>query len=65
MIVPPRPLPAAYAVPCPAPIEPMNASADAIAVALKDMYDLYGLCAGRLHELVNYLEQDQQKEQPR
>lgn len=57
MIAPPRPLPAAYAVPCPAPIEPMNASADAIALALKDMYDLYGLCAGRLLELVNYLQE--------
>ncbi len=37
----------------------MNNSADAVAVALKEMYDLYGLCAGRLTELVNYLEQEQ------
>lgn len=58
-IVQPRPLPAALAVSCPPPTEAMNNSADAVAVALKEMYDLYGLCAGRLTELVNYLEQEQ------
>lgn len=52
-----RPLPAALAVQCPAPIELMDNSADAGAVALKEMYDLYGLCAGRLVDLVKYLQE--------
>ncbi|MFT4190855.1 MAG: hypothetical protein QM617_04930 [Comamonas sp.] len=29
---------------------------DAIALALKEMYDLYGLCAGRHFELVDWLD---------
>jgi hypothetical protein len=29
---------------------------DAVVLALKDMYDLYGLCAGRLVDLLNWLE---------
>lgn len=44
---------------CPPPVEPMNNSADAAAVALKELYDQYGICAGRLVDLVNYLEQEQ------
>lgn len=35
----------------------MDNSADAGAVALKEMYDLYGLCAGRLVDLVKYLQE--------
>ena len=58
-VAPPRPLPAEYAVQCPPPVEPMNNSADAAAVALKELYDQYGICAGRLVDLVNYLEQEQ------
>lgn len=57
----PRPLPAVLAVPCPPPIEVMNSHADSIAVGLKEMYDLYGLCAGRLVDLVQYLEQEQSR----
>lgn len=57
MIVQRPPLPAALATQCPAPVEPMNNSADAMVIALKQMYDLYGLCAGRLVELVRYLQE--------
>ena len=35
----------------------MNEHADAALIALKEMYDLYGECGGRLTDLVNYLEQ--------
>lgn len=56
MLAPPRPLPAEYAAQCPPPVEPADNSADAGAVALKELYDQYGLCAGRLVDLVNYLE---------
>ncbi|MGH1447896.1 MAG: hypothetical protein ACRBBM_00525 [Pseudomonadaceae bacterium] len=31
-------------------------SADAALLTLKQLYDQYGLCAGRLVETVNYLE---------
>jgi len=31
-----------------------------VAVALKDMYDLYGICAGRLVDLLDYLDEGQQ-----
>lgn len=57
MIEPPRPLPAEYAVQCPPPVEQANNSGDAAAVALKELYDQYGLCAGRLVDLVNYLQE--------
>ncbi|WP_420553991.1 hypothetical protein [Neptuniibacter marinus] len=32
------------------PIEPADNSADAAAVALKQLYDQYGECAGRFYE---------------
>ena len=35
----------------------MNEHVDAALIALKEMYDLYGECGGRLMDLVNYLEQ--------
>lgn len=53
---PPTPLPAEYAAQCPPPIEPADNSADAGLVALKEMYDLYGTCAGRHVDLVNWIE---------
>jgi hypothetical protein len=28
---------------------------DAVVIALKDMYDLYGACAGRMVDLLNWL----------
>lgn len=30
-----------------------------MSVALKDLYDLYGLCAGRMADLLDYLERPQ------
>ena len=52
-----KPLPAAYVVPCQPPASMMNEHVDAALIALKEMYDLYGECGGRLMDLVNYLEQ--------
>lgn len=57
VIVPHRPLPAALMIPCPPPVAMTAASADAALLALRDMYDLYGLCGGRLLELQQYLEE--------
>lgn len=58
---PPRPLPAAYAVQCSAPPPaPSTREVDPVAVALKDMYDLYGICAGRLVDLLDYFDEGQQ-----
>jgi len=42
---------------CPPPVEPHDNSADAAVVALKELYDQYGECAGRLVDLVNYLQE--------
>lgn len=54
--LPPQPLvfPAAMIVPCPQPVKPADSSMDAIVITLKLMYDLYGLCAGRFVEVINY-----------
>lgn len=49
------PLPAEYAVQCPAPPAPSDDTADAALIALKDTYDLYGLCGGRLVDLINWI----------
>lgn len=47
-----KPLPAALTVPCQSlPPLPQNNS-DAMVVALKQMYDLYGVCAGLHIELI-------------
>lgn len=54
---PPRPLPVEYSAPCPPPAASPGNHADEVAVALKEMYDLYGLCAGRLVDLVDYLQE--------
>lgn len=46
---------------CPAPAPaPGGPEVDAVAVALKDMYDLYGICAGRMVDLLDYLDGGQQ-----
>ncbi len=50
----PRPLPAEYSVPCPPPPEPASNSADDVALTLKAMYDAYGICAGRVIDLVDW-----------
>lgn len=57
----PRPLPAEYTTRCPAPAPaPSGPEVDAVAVALKDLYDLYGICAGRMADLLDYLDGGQQ-----
>ena len=54
---PPKPLPAEYAVRCSPPPPPLRGlQVDPVALELKSMYDLYGLCAGRLFDLVNRLD---------
>lgn len=56
-----KPLPAEYTTRCPAPVPaPGGPEVDAVAVALKDMYDLYGICAGRMVDLLDYLDGGQQ-----
>ena len=54
----PRPLPAASREACPQPPQapPATGEVDPVAVALFDMYALYGLCAGRLLDLLNRLD---------
>lgn len=54
----PRPLPAELSVRCqaPPPAPPRSGEVDPVAVALKDMYDLYGICAGRMVDLLNWLD---------
>lgn len=53
----PKPLPAEYAVRCPAPPPaPRSLQVDPVALELKSMYDLYGLCAGRMTDLLNWLD---------
>ena len=56
---PPKPQPAVLTVPCPPPIEPGDGSPDAAAIALKILYDQYGLCAGRVFELIHRLQGDE------
>ena len=54
---PPKPLPAEYAVRCPPPPPPLRGlQVDPVALELKSMYDLYGLCAGRMTDLLNWLD---------
>lgn len=53
-----QPLPAALLQGCPPPAAvPVGGEMDAITMALKEMYDLFGQCAGQLMELINWLEQ--------
>lgn len=54
---PPLPLPAEYAVRCPPPPPaPQGLQVDPVALELKTMYDLYGICAGRMTDLLNWLD---------
>lgn len=50
------PLPAEYSVRCPPPVLPASRSADDTVITLKTMYDLYGVCAGRLVDLRQWIE---------
>lgn len=54
---PPRPLPSAYVAPPPPPPERSGNTPDDLAQDLKRMYDLYGQVAGRLVDLIEWLEQ--------
>lgn len=56
--VPPKPLPAALAQPCPLPVATADNSADAAMVALKQLYDQYGLCAGLHWDTVQHYQKD-------
>lgn len=57
---PPMAYPAEMMVLCPPPEGAEDSSMDASAVALKKLYDLYGLCAGRHADLIQYLQGKQQ-----
>ncbi len=57
----PKPRPAESSVRCPAPAPaPSGREVDPVAAALKDLYDLYGICAGRFADLLDYLDGGQQ-----
>lgn len=45
--------------PTPPPIPP-NDEVDNVAVLLKDLYDLYGICAGRVVDLLDWIDGGQQ-----
>ena len=54
----PKPLPAAALQACPVPpaAPPATGEVDPVAIALAEMYALYGLCAGRFLDLLNRLD---------
>lgn len=57
--LPLRELPSELAVRCPAPPPaPRQGQVDPVALELKTMYDLYGLCAGRMTDLLNWLDSE-------
>lgn len=56
VIAPPRPLPADLAQLCPRLPPLPNPNADAMAAALKELYDVYGICAGRVADLLDWLD---------
>ncbi|WP_443135222.1 hypothetical protein [Gilliamella sp. B3022] len=51
----PMVLPAQLTVPCELPVKRRNNTADGLAEALKQLYDQYGQCSGRLIELIKYI----------
>jgi len=55
-IEPRRPLPADYAQLCPQPGPTPQRDPDAMAIALKELYDHYGICAGRLADILDWLD---------
>lgn len=50
------PLPAAYIAAPPLPVERQGNSPDDVALALKRMYDMYGLVAGQLVDLIGWVQ---------
>lgn len=57
----PMVFPAEMTVKCPPPEAADDNSMDASAVALKKLYDLYGICAGRHTGLIQYIQNQQGK----
>lgn len=56
---PPKPLPTEAVQRCPPPLPaPKGREVDPVAETLKGMYDLYGVCAGRHTDLIDYLQED-------
>lgn len=45
-------LPAQLAVPCERPVAAASNGMDDLAIAQKQLYDQYGICAGRLFEVI-------------
>lgn len=58
----PKQQPAEYTARCPPPppAPPLSGEVDPVATALKAMYDLYGICAGRYLGLLNWLDGERQ-----
>lgn len=56
----PKPLPAELGVRCPEPppAPPLTGEVDPVAKALHGMYDLYGLCAGKVVERIEWDERE-------
>lgn len=53
----PKPLPSEYAVRCPPPTpDPASSHVDDVAATLKDLYDAYGVCAGRYVDFLNWID---------
>lgn len=53
---PPKPLPAASVQLCPLPPAVDSNKGDDLVAALKQLLDMYGTCAGRLVELLDWLD---------
>jgi len=49
---------------CPPPSEPASNAADDVALALKQVYDEYGVCAGRHTELIEVIHKNQARAGP-
>lgn len=58
---PQGPLPEAARLPCPEPAAAASDHPDAVMMALKVMYDLYGACAGRYLDTVRLIEKREQE----
>lgn len=56
----PKPLPTELLILCPQPPPPppQSGEVDPVAKALKEMYDLYAICAGRTAERIQWDEQE-------
>lgn len=54
--VPPKPLPAALAQPCQIPVAVDDDHPDSSAIALKQLYDQYGHCAGLHWDTVQHIQ---------